>query len=388
MKILEITCEAPGERSGGALGVKQSIESLLSCGQVDYIGPPIMEKVFEYKDFNVVAVLKENKSAFYRIWLLLKFGVTSSFYSSWHKIVNEIEWEDYDIVHIEFTREKFLIHTVKEKNKCAVSRIHNVEMDYYRNLYNEKKSLKSFLKYFFAKRQEKYIVSLADRLFCLTEHDKQRIIEAYSVDARKIDVIPVCIDKEMEKNEIFKPNKDDDILSQPYFLITGSLWYGANFEGCYWFIDTVWRNLQKNDSMKNYNLICAGANPNKKILELVKDVTNVYLVDSPISIKKYFFHAAAYIAPIFRGAGMKVKIAESLSYGLNIVGTPHAVLGYKVPSKGIYIATDIKSFEKQILFLVNHMLLGQHSEIKKFFDDNYSIEYSRKSYQSILRNLL
>ena len=51
MKILHITFEAPGEKSGGALGVYQSANSILSTGnQVDYIGPEFEGINLEYRN--------------------------------------------------------------------------------------------------------------------------------------------------------------------------------------------------------------------------------------------------------------------------------------------------------------------------------------------------
>ena len=43
----------------------------------------------------------------------------------------------------------------------------------------------------------------------------------------------------------------------------------------------------------------------------------------------YFQNAEFYVAPVFSGAGMKVKVAEALSYGLTVVGSHHALVGYE-----------------------------------------------------------
>ena len=44
MRILQITIQAPGSRSGGEIGVRQTLLSLIGNGyEVDYVGPEISE---------------------------------------------------------------------------------------------------------------------------------------------------------------------------------------------------------------------------------------------------------------------------------------------------------------------------------------------------------
>jgi glycosyltransferase involved in cell wall biosynthesis len=56
--------------------------------------------------------------------------------------------------------------------------------------------------------------------------------------------------------------------------------------------------------------------PNVDLLGRVPDLTTCYR------------QARAFVAPIFSGAGMKVKVAEALMYGLPVIGSPLALRGY------------------------------------------------------------
>ena len=76
-------------------------------------------------------------------------------------------------------------------------------------------------------------------------------------------------------------------------------------------------------------LTIAGAKPNDEITNACRD-TNTLLVASPESMKPYFEAAYMVLVPIFDGGGMKVKVAEAMSYNLPVVTTSHGKIGYKI----------------------------------------------------------
>ncbi len=55
---------------------------------------------------------------------------------------------------------------------------------------------------------------------------------------------------------------------------------------------------------------------------------NVRALGRVEDLTKLYRDAVAFVAPIFSGAGMKVKIAESLMHGCPVIGTPFALRGY------------------------------------------------------------
>lgn len=67
----------------------------------------------------------------------------------------------------------------------------------------------------------------------------------------------------------------------------------------------------------------------------------------------YFNNAELYIAPIFDGAGMKVKVAEALSYALPVVGTSHAFEGYAIQNgSNSYIVDTIETLKEVYLITI------------------------------------
>ena len=148
-------------------------------------------------------------------------------------------------------------------------------------------------------------------------------------------------------------------------LITGSLWYGSNEEGIVWFLQEVYSKIDGNDIF----LCIAGRNPSDRLKNICAQFNSVFLTDSPVDMKPLFEKANLYIAPIFDGAGMKVKIAEAMSYGLPVIGTDYAFVGYEIDNeKNAFLANTPEEFLQRIAFF-------RSIDSKKF------VEYSEKAYQ-------
>ena len=98
MRVLGITFETPGEKGGGAIGIKQTLISLLGCGEVDYVCPenhhPILQQC--HKAF----FLRETSAILKRLYYLFTAHATSCYYESWKKISSLLDWNQYDAVCI------------------------------------------------------------------------------------------------------------------------------------------------------------------------------------------------------------------------------------------------------------------------------------------------
>ncbi len=392
MKLLYVTFEAPSEFSGGGLVVKQSIMSLSRHYKIDYLGPDIPDKE-AILSINSIETLQPNSNFILRGMNLLK-GITTGYYDSWMQKKEKINWSEYSVVYLEFSRYDFVAKYVKQKNKRLIVRVHNVEHDYYYNIKRSKKNIQSNLRFNFIRKQEPDCLRYADVIVCLTQKDRDRLMKLYpeSLLNSRFEIIPVCVKQSIEcLEDLVKPVRV--VNQEPYFLVTGSFWYGPNADGVIWFIKNVWSRLQQNSLLmqNNYNLVIAGARPNETIKKLVNEYKNVKLVDTPQDIVPYFKEAAVYIAPIFSGAGMKVKVAEAMSYGLPIIGTSHAFMGYDIESETTGFIADN---EEQCISAINKYLEKSPNEKAKMKEkifnkylENYSMMSSSNSFSGIINSL-
>lgn len=368
MKILHFTPQPPTKISGGGLGVYQTIRSLaMQNNEIDYIGMEIDDpEIKEY--YQNITVLKENSNFFTRAIDVLG-GITNSRYRAWKSL--NLDTSVYDLIVMDFTKADFIIPDIGYVP--LIVKVHNVELDYTRNDYLSNKSLKKYVLYRNAYRQEKKILSRADGIMALTEKDIQRVKELYSID-KKMLINPVCVDDKISYQH--KKNKHIELL------ITGSLWYESNIKGIIWFINNVFLSGELPDCI----LTIVGSNPNKELINLCNKNQNIRIVASPKDISQYFYNADIVICPIFEGAGMKVKVAEAISYGIPVVGTKHALIGYQI-SDGIIMANTSEEFLTGIkrISQLNDLQYGKIREnIHNVFKANYSMELSARQWQAMI----
>ena len=385
MRVLGITFEIPGEKGGGAIGIKQTLISLLGCGEVDYVCPendhPILQQC--HKTF----FLRETSVILKRLYYLFTAHATSCYFESWKEISSSIDWNQYNAVCIDKTQEPYFLQDAKKHGLKAIVRAHNVEYDYYKNLYHISPTLRNFVRSIYAKKNEAYILKNADKILCITPEDKSRFIELYGVDENKLEIVPVCLDANRDETSSQQCRVDDDTLrDKQYLLITGSLWYGPNAEGILWFIENVWQHIPA-DVKQGVFLVCAGARPSDEIKQAISKYHDIRLVDTPPSMDPYFRHALAYVAPILSGAGMKVKVAEALSYGLNVFGMPHALLGYDMRHGLIKVENAVQYKDALIKFLEEQTALDSAEVIIDEYKEKYALQVSKQKYRKILTDL-
>lgn len=169
-----------------------------------------------------------------------------------------------------------------------------------------------------AQRDERDSVRFSDLCILLTARDSKRLQELYGGLPDTIR-IPICLPE--PENEL-RPGDPGTV----HLFFLGSLWYESNVKAVEWFLDYVWQPLQK--AIPGTVFTVAGSRPSEDLRCRLSRETGVVLIpdfDSPSSILE---RGGVFVAPILVGAGMKVKVAEALSYGLPVAGSSEALEGY------------------------------------------------------------
>ena len=106
------------------------------------------------------------------------------------------------------------------------------------------------------------------------------------------------------------------------------------------------------------------------------------------NLNRYYKNALFTVAPIFKGSGMKTKIAESLMFGKPIIGLKEAFIGYEKHEKKIGIKCRN---ENDFIKAINDLAKKKHDhyehQLRKIYLENYS-NYSMKNlYQKIFKKI-
>lgn len=375
MRILQITPEAPGRFSGGKLGVRQTALSLIQNGHiVDYIGPQIDDEELSSL-YNCIYILEPSHNVPLRIYDTLHMN-TNSRYRAWLKL--NLDYSCYDAIVMDFTKLNYVLKRIP-KDRLIV-RVHNVEADYSLKNYNYCKNIYNFIDKLFAGKREKQIVKHSKCLLVLTEKDKKRINELYGVSMEKMRILPVCVQEQPTKRECIND------LETVRMIVNGTLWFGPNYEGIKWFLDHVYNRLEFPK-----HLIIAGANPNEELIEKIRYIPHVSLVNTPSSMEPYFLQSDIAIAPVFDGAGMKVKVAEALSFGLPVVGTTHAFEGYEITHGVNSFCADVAEEFINCIRQYCELSSENKNQLKKdslyLFENHYSQICSNHIFQGVLSEI-
>lgn len=376
MRLLYVSFIQPSEKFGGGLVVLQTLSTLCKFAEVDYIGLEYDEREFQKYSIKVQEkyIVSANTSLLDQLHNALKYHYTSSYYGGWVEACKQLNVKKYDYVYMDFTRHNFVADWAYNNRIPLLIRAHNVEADYSKSMFDNNKTLRNFIRKYASKISEEICVNRAEKIIVLTESDRKRFISLYGGDYKKYPIIPVCV-KPFE-TEIYN-NK-----GKKYILITGSLWFGPNADGTKWFLENVWSVLQTSLG-DEYDLIIAGAKPNSFIVDAPNKYDNVKVFSSPERIGPFYMGASVYIAPIFYGAGMKVKVAEALSCGLPVVATSHALTGYEAVRDLTYSADTAIEYIQNINFIVSNDIKNEGA-ILDAFENNYSFKASERKLRDII----
>ena len=222
---------------------------------------------------------------------------------------------------------------------------------------------------------EKSNAKYSDINITLNSRETKMLRRYYNVDSQL--ELPVGIAPPAPKNEFANVFPTDKIN----LLFLGAKYY-ANIEGIRWFCENVMPFINA-----SYHLWIAG-----KGMECLSDEltsNNVTVLGTLDTLSDYYRDCNIVIAPIFDGAGMKVKTAEALAYGKCFVVTKEAEVGYMEyrPESCNELFLQCNTAEEFIACL--NKLSGKdinkfNPQISQFFEANYSLAAIDTKLRSVL----
>lgn len=159
---------------------------------------------------------------------------------------------------------------------------------------------------------------------------------------RNVRVVPPYFDR--YRSRVRVPGKDG-----PRLLFWGSMGRKENSEAAEWLIREVLPRVAP--QLPQVRFIIAGSNPPASLVAAQSAQISVTgFVKDPQGV---FDQADAAVLPLFRGAGVKVKVIECLAAGLPVITTPVGSEGIEATEQdGLSVlAGDPQSFSERILSL-------------------------------------
>lgn len=387
MNILYITDNNIMGHGGGCLGARKyysAIKAYAAKKNASFRVISLGQNMPEAMNVDVVKNRKLDKSA--RL-----HGHSNFMYFTWEKHKDKIMAYHADVLFLGRTRLGFIAKELKkiQPEIKIITFVDNIEYDYVDSYFALERGIKGKI----LKKIEKQVVKTdegdavkySDRLIYLTHRDIKRCKELYHNTESYGYILPICL--EHTRNLTLKTSKKT-------VAFIGSLSYGANVSAVKMLIKQVWLpNFAKNE---DFQLIIAGGNPADEIYYWTKLASNIRLVADFNEPADFLPQNSLMVAPIPTGAGMKVKVAETLSMGLPIAGSDEALVGYEDAIGddklgGIRRANTAAEFTqiiREFLEMDERNLLRVAFQNKNIFNKYYTFKKAKEVIEHCMTELL
>lgn len=247
---------------------------------------------------------------------------------------------------------------------------HNVESRFFLGSLRQQKSLRALAVLTVNYLAERKSVRYSDKIICMSERDSGLLKKIYGRSATHVS--PMALQDKMPAGF------DQSAKSSPqnFALFVGGVFY-ANRAGIAWFVKHVVPRIDI-----KICIVGRGFEAHRAELERPGKVQVVGAVDQ---LADWYRDAHFVIAPIFDGSGMKTKVAEALMYGKKLIGTPEAFAGYEdVVNRAGWLCATADDFVAAISCAQNEVKLSFHPELRKLYEDKYSLPAAKVRLAHIL----
>lgn len=319
-KILYITAFPPNQKTAGQDYSRRLILDLLSKGffvsllYAEYpnhdVEVPDSVTIIEHFNPNIKNCLKKlNFHPFF----------TKRFDFSILKKIKEVAHE-YDYLYFDFSQMHIYSCFVNHPNKILMCD----------DVIFQKYTRKGKWQLPFVRSSEKRLLKTGNSIITFSEKDCGLIKKEYGLDS-----LPVNF---YLKTSRFKYREES---FEDYFCFYGAWNRPENYEALFWFLDEIYPTLRP-----DIKFCIIGGNLSDEHLNKIKKFTNIkYLgfVDNPVvELAK----CRALIAPLKKGAGVKVKVIDALTIGCPVIGSDVAFEGISDNKETtlLYLCSDNKDY--------------------------------------------
>lgn len=331
MRILFLTAFPPSNIGAGVNYTRQLLDDLSKNNEIhiiyvkgkrddNYI--PSNERIIIKRVYNITKIQKIC-NCLSQFWLFPLFSAKFNWLLC-NKIKQLVKKEIYDIVYCDFSQMFLYGRRIGHHNTIFMAH------DVITQRYERKNTLLSL----WAEKTEKKILNNTNTsIFTFSNKDSDLLYKLFAV-------------KSTPTSFYF-----DDIVVNAYpqkiqdYYVMFAMWKRAdNYQGLEWFIKSVISKQNAANKKINYKVIGMGL-PNR-VVHLIEQFDNIeYLgfVSNPYNI---IANAKALIAPLFKGAGVKVKVLDALVCGTPVIGTDVAFEGIEIDEKYSAFIIECNSYRE------------------------------------------
>jgi glycosyltransferase involved in cell wall biosynthesis len=185
---------------------------------------------------------------------------------------------------------------------------------------------------------EQKAISISDKTFCITDEETNYL---KSLGFKSIKTLPYPVDDEYFYYNWNLPKDEFSIL------FIGDFSHYPNKEAAKIICTKIYPTLKE----LKIKFILVGRNFNN-IKSYLNDGISIF--ENTEDIRPFYWNSSLFIAPIFSGGGMRIKILEAAACGIPVLMTPASNIGINFEeSKEVFLADTINEFIEAISRIYN-----------------------------------
>lgn len=361
MKILQLTPQfifPPDD--GGRIGIYNITRELQELGadvtmvSLNTSQPEFQTISISEKQLPVYSIHHSTKNSIPRI--LYSVFDTEPLYLRKHfskrildKLLLLLKGKSFDIIHADHTAMIPLALELRKHLQLPVGvRMHNVEWKIWQRYADELPKTNPSHYYIQLqtnrlRKRETELLRMVDVAFPITEVDMNLCKDMAPLT--RLELVAAGVDsKEWIKSVETQRNPHELVLATPWS-------WKHNLTGALWFIEEVLPLIRK--EVPECTLTLLGKNAPRELYTM-KD-SGVDCLGYVDSVKPYYHRASLYIAPLFVGSGVRIKVLEAMAAGLPVVATPIAAEGINASdTEGLLRCNDAEAFAATIINLLHN----------------------------------
>jgi glycosyltransferase involved in cell wall biosynthesis len=354
-KILFVTAFSPSKKTGGQNFTRLLLKDLSKNNRIDMVvftnevpfdceipdNNVVVKKVFHVRAVNKLLnvilcpcffpffTCRFNSIYLYKLWQIVRSG-------------------GYDIIYLDYSQ--IFIYGLFFRKHRKVLMSHDVIYQKY-----ERKSHKNKLLLSFASFSESFILKRQKnkRIFTFSDKDSNILRNKYGIESQVTSFyIDMPLNLTIEK-------------LYPRIVLFGSWRRPENLEGLLWFWEYVYPSIKK-----DLDVLVIGGGLESSVENDMKRYSNVHYLGFVEEPAKIIAESSMLIAPVFQGAGVKVKVIEALALGCHVVGTSVAFEGVSDAYSKFALLAETK--EDFIHIINTHTTsVKDKTEFQRFFQSTY-----------------
>lgn len=365
MKVLYLILLYNGEINGGhtyRMATVKALKKIVGEGNLD-----IVLSELDTSDWgcNVALRLKSYDSGIDKLKNLISGNITQRSNEDIKGIIDLINKNNYDLVILGSSETGKLIYEIKKhcRNIKTITWYHDIVADVIARKIKREFNIIKMPIWLMQRYSEKIDAKMTDLPIVLHKRDAGLLKKYWGRETHTY--IPIALDdKYVSEGQNNIPNENNTLN----LLFVGAYNWNVNIEAAYWFCENVMTKLLDYDVV--FNIAGFGM---EKLLEdgVICNYSNVRVLGTVADLSETYRSADVVVEPIITGSGMKVKTAEALMHGKEIIGTEEALVGYDELKD--YICYDDNDFVERIKSYCENRPAKFNAKNRQSYEENYSI---------------